>query len=398
MIWQQLFLKCCLTFGFLSAATASCFAQGNSETPAAAKPEEIKAPQIEVCFVLDTTGSMSELIQGAKDKIWSIANELIATKPAPKIKFGLIGYRDRGDVYITQVSDLTEDIDAIYTQLTAFKADGGGDAPESVNQALHESVSRMNWSSNSDVLKVVFLVGDAPPHMDYENEIRYPEVCKAAMERRLFINTVLCGGDSATEKIWREIASLAEGKFVAIPQSGGAVAIATPFDEEIARCNSNLNSTVCAYGDEEAQSLVLNKLKSNAASGQEAIADRAQYNSFQRGNFGTKFSGKVLGGDDDLVERLMGGTLKITEIDPKKLPADLAKLSPEELNRELQKRIDARKKLQAEMDALLAKRAEFVAAEKKRLAAEGKTDSFDENVKKIIREQAALRGIDYSKK
>jgi len=99
-----------------------------------------------------------------------------------------------------------------------------------------------------------------------------------------------------------------------------------------------------------------------------------------------------------LVERLMGGTLKITEIDPKKLPADLAKLSPEELNRELQKRIDARKKLQAEMDALLAKRAEFVTAEKKRLAAEGKTDSFDENVKKIIREQAALRGIDYSKK
>jgi hypothetical protein len=191
---------------------------------------------------------------------------------------------------------------------------------------------------------------------------------------------------------------LAEGKFVAIPQSGGAVAIATPFDEEIARCNSNLNSTVCAYGDQEAQSLVLDKLKSNASSGQEAIADRAQYNSFQRGNFGTKFSGKVLGGDDDLVERLMGGTLKITEIDTKKLPADLAKLSPEELNRELQKRIDARKKLQAEMDALLAKRAEFMATEKKRLAAEGKTDSFDENVKKIIREQAALRGIDYSKK
>ncbi|MFM7738319.1 MAG: VWA domain-containing protein [Planctomycetota bacterium] len=397
MIWQQLFLKGCLTAGFLCIATASCFAQENIQSPAVAKPEEMKAPQIEVCFVLDTTGSMSGLIQGAKDKIWSIANELIATKPAPKIKFGLIGYRDRSDVYITQISDLTEDIDAIYTKLTAFEADGGGDQPESVNQALHESVSRMSWSSNSDVLKVVFLVGDAPPHMDYENEIRYPEVCKAAMERRLFINTVLCGGDPATEKIWREIASLAEGKFVAIPQSGGAVAIATPFDEEIARCNSNLNSTVCAYGDEEAQSLVVDKLKSNVASGQEAIANRAQYNSYQRNNFGTKFSGKVVGGDDDLVELLMGGTLKATEIDAKKLPADLAKLSPEELNRELQKRIDARKKLQEEIDTLLKKRAEFVAAERKKLAAEAKTDSFDENVKKIIREQAALRGIDYSK-
>ncbi|MFM7561538.1 MAG: VWA domain-containing protein, partial [Planctomycetota bacterium] len=108
MIWQQLFLKGCLTAGFLCIATASCFAQENIQSPAVAKPEEMKAPQIEVCFVLDTTGSMSGLIQGAKDKIWSIANELIATKPAPKIKFGLIGYRDRSDVYITQISDLTE--------------------------------------------------------------------------------------------------------------------------------------------------------------------------------------------------------------------------------------------------------------------------------------------------
>ena len=398
MTWQQLFLKGLVTAGLLCTANANCIAQANIQSPVSAKPDEIKAPLIEVCFVLDTTGSMSGLIQGAKDKIWSIANELIATKPAPKIKFGLIGYRDRGDMYITKVSDLTEDIDAIYTQLTAFKAEGGGDGPESVNQALHESVSQMNWSSNPDVLKVVFLVGDAPPHMDYENDIRYAEVCKAAMERRLFINTVLCGGDSETERTWREIARLAEGKFVAIPQSGGAVAIATPFDDEIARCNSNLNSTVCAYGDQEAQTRVFNKLQSNAGSGGEAIADRAQYQSLQRSSGGTAFSGKVVGGDDDLVELLMGGTVKTTDIDAKKLPADLAKLSPEELNRELQKRIDARKKLQTDIDALLKKRAEFVATEKKRLAAEGKTDSFDENVKTIIREQAALRGIDYSKK
>jgi Mg-chelatase subunit ChlD len=398
MTWQQLFLKGLVTAGLFFIATASCFAQTNIQNPEGAKPEQLKAPQIEVCFVLDTTGSMSGLIQGAKDKIWSIANELIATKPAPKIKFGLIGYRDRGDAYVTKVSDLTEDIDAIYAQLTAFKAEGGGDGPESVNQALHESVSRVNWSPDRDVLKVVFLVGDAPPHMDYENDVRYAEVCKAAMERHLFINTVLCGGDSETERIWREIARLAEGKFVAIPQSGGAVAIATPFDDAIARCNSNINSTVCAYGDHATQTLVKNKLESNAGSSGEAIADRAQFQSLQRTSGDAKYSGKVVGGDNDLVELLMGGTVKVTEIDAKKLPVDLAKLSPEELNRELQKRIDARKKLHADIDALLKKRAEFVAAEKKRLAAEGKTDSFDENVKTIIREQAALRGIDYSKK
>jgi hypothetical protein len=42
-----------------------------------ASPPQSK-PRIEVCFVLDTTGSMGGLIEGAKQKIWSIANEMIS--------------------------------------------------------------------------------------------------------------------------------------------------------------------------------------------------------------------------------------------------------------------------------------------------------------------------------
>ena len=61
------------------------------------KVDPEKKPKIEVCFVLDTTGSMGGLIQGAKDKIWSIANEIVDAEPTPDLKIGLIGYRDRGD-------------------------------------------------------------------------------------------------------------------------------------------------------------------------------------------------------------------------------------------------------------------------------------------------------------
>ncbi len=71
-------------------------------------------PRMEVCFVLDTTGSMTGLIEGAKQKIWSIANEMISTKPTPEIRLGLVAYRDRGDEYVTKTFDLTNDIDAIY--------------------------------------------------------------------------------------------------------------------------------------------------------------------------------------------------------------------------------------------------------------------------------------------
>src|SRR5882672_9971015 len=136
-----------------------------AEAPAPAKLA-VK-PRIEVCFVLDTTGSMSGLIEGAKQKIWSIANEVIAAKPTPTVKFGLVAYRDRGDEYVTKLTPLTEDLDAVYADLKKLKADGGGDTPESVSQALDVAVRKIAWSQDRAVLKIIYLVGDAPPHTDY---------------------------------------------------------------------------------------------------------------------------------------------------------------------------------------------------------------------------------------
>src|SRR5437868_7226001 len=86
-------------------------------------PADQSKPRIEVCFVLDTTGSMGGLIEGAKQKIWSIANEMISAKPTPELKLGLIGYRDRGDEYVVKSFQLTDDIDSIYGDLRDFKAE-----------------------------------------------------------------------------------------------------------------------------------------------------------------------------------------------------------------------------------------------------------------------------------
>ncbi len=108
----------------------------------------ITKPRMEVCFVLDTTGSMTGLIEGAKQKIWSIANEMVSAKPTPELRLGLVAFRDRGDDYVTKDFDLTNDIDAIYGQLQSFHAAGGGDTPESVNEALDDAVRKMLWSTD----------------------------------------------------------------------------------------------------------------------------------------------------------------------------------------------------------------------------------------------------------
>src|SRR5438876_869784 len=275
--------------------------------------EKSEKPRIEVCFVLDTTGSMSALIEGAKQKIWSIANEITSAKPTPEIRMGLIGYRDRGDEYVTKAFDLTNDIDAVYGHLQDFRAAGGGDTPESVNEALHEAVNKMSWSQDRRVLKIIFLVGDAPPHMDYQGAPKYPEICQEAMRRDLIINTIQCGAIAETTPVWTEIAKLSEGSYAAIAQSGGMVAVATPMDSDLSELNRKLGATMVAYGDEAARRKVLSRQAASEAAPASVAADRLSYN--------TRY-GLVVQGEGELLDSLNQGKVKIESLRKDQLPKE----------------------------------------------------------------------------
>ena len=78
---------------------------------------------------------------------------------------------------------LTDDIDAVYAKLREFRAEGGGDLPESVNEGLDAAVRDMKWSGDERTLKIIFLVGDAPPHMDYPQGPKYQDSCREALRR-----------------------------------------------------------------------------------------------------------------------------------------------------------------------------------------------------------------------
>src|SRR5260370_558808 len=211
--------------------------------------KETKRPQIEVVFCLDTTGSMGGLIDGAKQKIWAICNQIAGGKPTPDLKVGLVAFRDKGDEYITKVIDLSDDLDAIHAHLKTFVAAGGGDLPESVNQALDDSVNKVKWSTDKKTLRIIFLVGDAPPHMDYADDVKYPVTCKKACEKAIIINAIQCGTDPDCTRFWKDIAKKAEGSFVAIPQDGGVrVAVATPYDKDLAKLNGELTRTCLVWG------------------------------------------------------------------------------------------------------------------------------------------------------
>ena len=355
--------------------------------PKAAETKEAKAkPRIEVCFVLDTTGSMGGLIEGAKQKIWSIANEMASAKPTPELRLGVVAFRDRGDDYVTKDFDLTNDIDAIYGQLQSFQAAGGGDTPESVNEALDDAVRKMSWSPDKGVLKIIFLVGDAPPHMDYANGPKYPDVCREAVKRDLIINTVQCGTLAETTPIWREIAEKAEGSYAAIAQSGNMTAIVTPMDKELAELNRKLGTTLLAYGGERAHQIVAAKQAAAEAAPAPVAADRLSFNARY---------GVAVQGEGELLDSLSSGKVKMESLKKDQLPAELQKMDDKELKAAIEAKQKERAELQTQIQKLSQEREKFLAEERKRLAESGKGDSFDEKVAASIRTEAARKGIVY---
>jgi Mg-chelatase subunit ChlD len=369
-----------------------------ASTPVVVSPDRPTA-RIEVVFVLDTTGSMSGLIDGAKQKIWSIANAMASAKPRPQIKIGLVGYRDRGDEYITRLTPMTDDLDAVYSDLMKFSAGGGGDTPESVNQALHEAYTKFAWTPNTgegkNTLRLIYLVGDAPPHMDYDQDIKYTSTCKEAIAHGITINTVQCGGIVEATPFWKEIALKTDGEYFAIEQSGGMRVVESPFDAELAKLGTELEATVVAYGQREeqvrqsAKIAAARTLSESATAAPAAAADRAAYKGSAAGEMS-------LCGTNDLVQACIDKKFDLAALPEDQLPENMRKMSVEERKAYITKQTEDRKARQAKIQDLSQKRADFVKAELAK--SEGKKDSFDEKVLDSLSRQAGRAGIKYEKK
>jgi Mg-chelatase subunit ChlD len=349
------------------------------------EPVQKAKPRVEVVFVLDTTGSMGGLINAAKQKIWSISNQIAGGQPTPELKVGLIAYRDRGDAYVTKIFDLTDDLDAIHGHLMSFKAQGGGDFPESVNQALNEAVTKIDWSKDKGVLKMIFLVGDAPPK-HYADDVPYEQTCQLAVKSDIIINTVQCGNHAETEKHWRKICQLAEGSYVQISADGGPVVVVkTPFDEELFKINNELTRNTLTYGKAEMQAAGEAKKDASLKLAPGAAAERAAFQSKNK-----------IAASYDLIDGINKGTVKLRELKKEELPKELQGLTEEQQKAYLQKVEKERTVLQQKAIELDKKRQAFIAEElKNQSKADPSKNSFDQQVLQILQNQAQRVNIQY---
>ena len=170
--------------------------------------------RLDVAICLDSTGSMGDEISVVKEKLRALVGRIADANPRPDVRFGLVTYRDRGEGYVVKNWDFTRDVAATQKAIDSIEADGGGDTPESVNQALHVAISELKWDLNPGVEKLLFLIGDAPPHF-YPDDYDWKREIVAAQTRRISINAIGCSGidDNEGTAIWRELATRTEGRF-----------------------------------------------------------------------------------------------------------------------------------------------------------------------------------------
>ena len=343
----------------------------------------IAKPVVEVAFVLDTTGSMGGLIEGAKRKIWSIATAIVDSNPDADIRMGLVAYRDIGDDYVTRKVELTRDIQDLYANLLELKARGGGDWPESVNEALDVAVNKMQWTQGADGTRIVFLVGDAPPHMDYAQDTKYPVTLAVAKQRGIIVNAVLAGNAQDTERVWRDIAQNGNGEFIPIPQDGGQiVTIETPFDDDIIILQREINGTVIPYGPRAQQKRTESKTQQLASVAAASPARASEMASFI--NKRAKVTSEAVTGDGDLVADVAAGRNDIAKVKDEDLPDNLRAMKPEARTAEIDKQIAQRKTLNEKLAALVAKRDKYVAEHRKNTP---KASSFDRVVEDTLKAQ-----------
>ena len=176
-------------------------------------PEE--ASSLQVMFIVDTTGSMTDEIAYLQKDFASIAGDVGSDGISYSVNF----YRDEGDAYVTKCNGFTSDVATVQSLLNDEYAEGGGDTPEAVAQILSETIT-YNGEWRSDCDKIAFLIFDAPPH-DGTDEAIDAAVRSAAEQGIRLVPVVASNADRGTELFGRALAIMTDGTYVFLTDDSG---------------------------------------------------------------------------------------------------------------------------------------------------------------------------------
>lgn len=220
----------------------------------AVKRSAIVSRPVDIAFVLDTTGSMSEEIAAVKSTIQKVAKSLGTNEI--KVRIGMVEFKDKGDDVPTKVYPMSSDLAKFQGQIAGVFAGGGGDIPEHMTAGLHEALTKLDWDSNA-VARLAFVIGDAPPHLDYQDGLDYVKEMKDASHRGIQLFTIAASGmDDLGQVVWRQMAQYTGGTEMFVMR-GGAGPQSVGGGDPLASCGGTQEQYASGNLDE----LIVRKVK-----------------------------------------------------------------------------------------------------------------------------------------
>ncbi len=349
---------------------------------ASAKPM-IKKNTIQVALLLDTSGSMSGLIEQAKSQLWQILNTLANTeKENEETKLEIALYQYGSPTYgkrarqIKQLSGFTTDMDLISKKLFALGTAGG---EEYCGEVITTSISELEWGKDDSNFKMIYIAGNEP---FTQGPINYAQACQLAKKQDITVNTIFCGTyQEGVQTMWKQGAQLTDGEYMNIDHNQTTVYIETPYDKKINELNQKLNETYIPYGN-------TGKMKKENQTKQDSNAfGYSSANAAERAYF--KSSKKYKAESWDLVDAYEKDKEVIKNIQVETLSDSLQTLSVEELEVKIKLIRGNRASIQNKIQSLNSQRLIHIENNSKE-SAEG--SNLKKSIENSVEKQAKKKG------
>jgi hypothetical protein len=175
------------------------------------------ARALDLAVMLDTTGSMGDEIAYLQSELRAILDRVKRSHPGLSLRVALIAYRDEGDDYVTRTFPFTSDLARLQRDLAQQGADGGGDEPEAVEQALARA-DALDW--RPDAVKSLMWVADAPPHAgDVAASWRATEALRA--KRVQIVPVASSDTNRGAEYLMRAAAAATQSRYLFLTDDSG---------------------------------------------------------------------------------------------------------------------------------------------------------------------------------
>jgi multidrug efflux pump subunit AcrA (membrane-fusion protein) len=166
---------------------------------------------LDLVFVLDTTGSMRQEIADLQASLIGIVRVL--ARLAGSLRVGLVAFKDQGEEYLTRALPLSPMTGGNAAALVDFvgrlSAQGGGDDPEPVDEALRVALA-MPW--RAEAKGQIIVIGDAPAHAHRQGAaLDLAESFRRDAKAPRTVSAILTGGNPESRAFLERLAAAGGG-------------------------------------------------------------------------------------------------------------------------------------------------------------------------------------------